>query len=437
MSSEYSIEANNLGKCYHIYDKPKHRLLQMLFRGKRQYFKEFWALKDVSLKVKKGETIGIIGQNGSGKSTLLQMICGTLNPTLGEVKVKGRVAALLELGAGFNPEFTGVENIYMTASIYGLTKDQIMEKFETIEKFADIGPYINQPVKTYSSGMYVRLAFAVIANIDADILIIDEALAVGDAIFNQKCMRFIKTFQKKGTLLFVSHDTASILSLCNKALWIDSGKAFMAGDTKKVVDKYMEDCLKKVNNKISSKTFPQNQTPHISQKKKQRKENFKNFLESDVTFFSNIENSDSFLADGAEIVDVIFNAPKHITGGEEVDFKISINIKKNIQSLITGLLLKDKLGQSLLGLNTYNKKNVISASANEFIEVSFSFTLPSLADGKYFITVAIADGDMSFHEHHHWIHEAVIIEISSREKAYGLLRGKFNSIHFERIKNAS
>ena len=176
MSSDIAIKVENLSKCYQLYEKPRDRLLQMLFRGHRQYYREFWALRDVSFEVKKGETIGIIGRNGSGKSTLLQMICGTLNPTSGSIQTHGRIAALLELGSGFNPEFTGRENVYMNASVLGLSKEEVDARFDEIVAFADIGDFIEQPVKTYSSGMYVRLAFAVIAHVDADILVIDEAL---------------------------------------------------------------------------------------------------------------------------------------------------------------------------------------------------------------------------------------------------------------------
>src|SRR3990167_2532409 len=198
MSSETAIKITNLSKCYHIYDKPHDRLLQMLMRGRKQYYREFWALNDVSFEIKKGETVGIIGRNGSGKSTLLQMICGTLNPTKGQVETHGRIAALLELGSGFNPEFTGRENVYMNASVLGLSNEEIDARFDDIAAFADIGEFIEQPVKTYSSGMMVRLAFAVIAHVDADILVIDEALSVGDAFFTQKCMRFLRKFMEKG-----------------------------------------------------------------------------------------------------------------------------------------------------------------------------------------------------------------------------------------------
>lgn len=181
MSSEVAIKIENLSKCYQIYDRPRDRLFQMLTFGRKHYFREFWALNNVSFDVKKGETIGIIGRNGSGKSTLLQMICGTVNPSSGSIQINGRVAALLELGAGFNPEFTGRENVYLSASLYGLTHDEITARFDRITEFADIAEFIDQPVKTYSSGMFVRLAFSVIVHVDADILIVDEALSVGDA----------------------------------------------------------------------------------------------------------------------------------------------------------------------------------------------------------------------------------------------------------------
>lgn len=205
-SNEIAIKVQNLSKCYHIYDNPRDRLKQFVaprlqrltWQHPKQYFREFWALKDVSFEVKKGETVGIIGRNGSGKSTLLQMICGTLTPTQGSIETNGRIAALLELGSGFNPEFTGRENVYMNASVLGLSNKEIDARFDDIVAFSDIGDFIEQPVKTYSSGMMVRLAFAVIAHVDADILIIDEALAVGDAFFTQKCMRFLRGFMKTG-----------------------------------------------------------------------------------------------------------------------------------------------------------------------------------------------------------------------------------------------
>lgn len=230
MFSEIAIRVENLSKCYHIYDRPRDRLLQLVLRGRRQYFREFWALRSVSFEVKKGETVGIVGSNGSGKSTLLQIICGTLNPTIGSVSTKGRIAALLELGSGFNPEFTGFENIYLNAAILGLSKDEIDERFDEIAAFADIGEYMAQPVKSYSSGMYVRLAFAVQAMIDPEILIVDEALAVGDEKFQRKCFSRLEVLKGKGcSILFVSHNTASIIDMCDKVLLLDRGERVIYG----------------------------------------------------------------------------------------------------------------------------------------------------------------------------------------------------------------
>jgi len=240
-SDSLAISVRNLSKCFHLYDKPRDRLLQMGSFGRRQYYREFWALRDLSFDVQRGETVGIIGRNGSGKSTLLQMICGTLTPTSGEIVTNGRIAALLELGAGFNPEFTGRENVYLNASILGLTRRETDERFDDIAAFADIGSFIDQPVKVYSSGMYVRLAFAVAINATPDLLIVDEALAVGDARFQYKCMRRIKDIQNAGAaVLFVSHDVGSVRTLCQRAVWLDKGSLRMAGEVSHVTSKYAE-----------------------------------------------------------------------------------------------------------------------------------------------------------------------------------------------------
>lgn len=241
MYSEAAIKIENLSKCYEVYEKPHKRLLQMLFRGKRKYYSEFWALKNASFEVKAGETVGIIGSNGSGKSTLLQMLCGTLNPSSGEISVRGRVAALLELGAGFNPEFTGRENVYLNAAILGLTLEEIDAQYAAIEEFAEIGEFINQPVKTYSSGMYVRLAFSVAVHTKPSILVVDEALSVGDARFQAKCLDRIKQMKDSGvSILFVSHDVAAVRTLCDRALWLDKGSVRALGDVFPVTAQYTE-----------------------------------------------------------------------------------------------------------------------------------------------------------------------------------------------------
>lgn len=241
MSSNTAIAVNNLSKCFHIYDKPRDRLMQMFARGRKQYFREFWALQDVSFTINRGETVGILGRNGSGKSTLLQMICGTLNQTHGDIMTHGRVAALLELGSGFNPEFSGRENVYMNAAVLGLTRDETEARFAEIEAFAEIGEFIDQPVKTYSSGMMVRLAFAVAINVDPQILIVDEALSVGDELFQRKCFARIEAIKASGaTILFVSHSGSAVIELCTRAILLDKGEKLAEGVPKVIVGQYQK-----------------------------------------------------------------------------------------------------------------------------------------------------------------------------------------------------
>ena len=247
-SNDIAIRVSNLSKCYEIYDSPRDRLkrfvmprlMKMAGNVSKQYFREFWALKDVSFEIKKGEILGIIGRNGSGKSTLLQMICGTLTPTNGSIETNGRIAALLELGSGFNPEFTGRENVYMNASVLGLTNQEIDERFDDIVAFADIGEFIEQPVKTYSSGMIVRLAFSVSICLNPEILIIDEALAVGDLAFQFKCLDRLTRLTSQGvSILFVSHDMNMIKSLSNRVLYIGGDQICRNGTPEEMAEFYL------------------------------------------------------------------------------------------------------------------------------------------------------------------------------------------------------
>ncbi|MCC6886912.1 MAG: ABC transporter ATP-binding protein [Hyphomicrobiales bacterium] len=239
MSSEIDIRVRNLSKVYRIYEKPEHRLIQMATLGRIRPFTEFAALHDINLDVRRGETVGIIGRNGCGKSTLLQIICGTLQPTAGSVEVQGRIAALLELGAGFNAEFTGRENVYMNGAILGFSREEMDARFESIAAFAGIGDFIERPVKMYSSGMFVRLAFAVAAAVEPDILVVDEALAVGDEAFQRKCFARIEAIKERGgTILFVSHGAQTIVQLCDRAVLLDAGEKLLEGEPKGVVSQY-------------------------------------------------------------------------------------------------------------------------------------------------------------------------------------------------------
>jgi len=446
MSSEIAIKVEKLSKCYQIYNQPNDRLkqsiyprLQRLFgRQPKQYFREFWALKDVSFEIKKGETVGIIGRNGCGKSTLLQMICGTLNPTGGNIQSIGRIAALLELGSGFNPEFSGRENVYMNATLLGLSSEQIHARFRDIIAFADIGDFIEQPVKTYSSGMMVRLAFAVIAHVDADILVIDEALAVGDAFFTQKCMRFLREFMQNGTVLFVSHDTSAINNLCDRAIWIEQGALIQQGTPKDVSEAYLEAYYEQQQGKSSS-TKLKTRKPQITPSKDQRL-NFINAtnLRNDLRIFEFNPACASFGSRGAHIQNVALldneGTPlSWVVGGEQVSLLIHATTVVDLDSPVLGFFIKDRLGQNLFGENTYlaHKDAPVSCKAGVGITATFTFTMPILPSGDYTINVAIADGTQDRHIQHHWIHDALAIKSHSSSVSTGLIGIPMHDIKLE------
>ena len=231
-------------KCHKLYAQHGDRLKQLLAGKRKRYYREFWALRHVDLELKRGEMLGVIGENGAGKSTLLHLICGTLHPNEGTAQVHGRLAAMLELGAGFNREFTGRENVFLSAAVMGLTQQQIAERFDAIAAFADIGQFLELPVKTYSSGMYARLAFAICAHVDADILIVDEILGVGDAAFQRKSMRFLEQFCETGTMLLVSHDSGTVARLCQRALWLERGEVRALGPAEEVCARYLQNKAK-------------------------------------------------------------------------------------------------------------------------------------------------------------------------------------------------
>lgn len=439
MSSDFAIKVENLSKCYHIYDQPRDRLLQMLTRGRRQYYREFWALSDISFEIKKGETFGIVGRNGSGKSTLLQMICGTLNPTAGALQINGRIAALLELGSGFNPEFTGRENVYLNASVLGLTNKEIDERFEQIKEFADIGDFIEQPIKTYSSGMVVRLAFAVIAHVDADILVIDEALAVGDAVFTQKCMRYLRSFMKNGTILFVSHDTASVMNLCSEAIWLNKGAVQQIGAAKEVIESYVQF----VNQEIYGESVVLKNIPgkklieteivdlEVSSENNYVDEN------TSAAFFSQLNESSGWQTGSAEVISVnLLNKDNSqvslLRGGELVRLEIIAKANTKVYSPILGWFIKDRLGQSLFGEHTYTYlEEPLEIDAGQKIKAVFQFYLPLLPNGEYTVTVSVAEGNPTDNIQHHWLHDALLIKVSSDKLRYGLVGIPFKEVNVE------
>jgi len=427
------ISVRAVSKCYQIYDRPSDRLkqsvmprLQRLARLPPQnYFREFWALRNIGFSVPRGETVGIIGRNGSGKSTLLQIVCGTLSATAGEIDVRGRIAALLELGSGFNPEFTGRENVFLNAMVLGLTHDEVEQRFDSIASFADIGDFIDQPIKTYSSGMSVRLAFAVIAHVDADILVIDEALAVGDAVFTQKCMRFLRRFKEQGTILFVSHDVGSIMSLCSQAVWLDQGQMRMAGSANDVADAYLRYCNQQVMGEEKTARALSDAAPAATTATVDH--------DTRLDFFQNVVHSDGWATGDAEITSVTLTSPEgdefsNFRGGERVVLSIQAIAHSALASPIIGFLVKDRLGQALFGQNTFVEGSAQPAEEGETLQATFGFTLPMLPNGEYSMTVSIADGDPTVHIQHHWLHDAVLINVQSTKLRYGLV-----GIPFERV----
>ena len=438
MSSEFAIKVENLSKCYQIYNSPRDRLKQFLVPRikhvlggqSKNYFREFWALRDVSFEVQKGKTVGIIGRNGSGKSTLLQMICGTLSSNSGCIQTNGRVAALLELGSGFNPEFTGRENVYMNAALLGLKREKIDKRFIDIADFADIGDFIEQPVKTYSSGMMVRLAFAVIAHVDADILVIDEALAVGDAFFTQKCMRFLRKFMKTGTFLYVSHVLNSIKNLCDYAIWLERGKVLHEGVPKKVCELYLEAFYEEQQGKSSTTMFRTiKKTVELAPAKDKRLDliNTSN-LRNDLKLFNFDPDGASFGKGGAQIylvrlLDDNMQPLAWIVGGEKITLRIIARAHQDLYAPIIGFFVKDRLGQILFSDNTflsYIEKPVHCLKGSE-LQADFVFYMPLLPAGDYSITAAIADGTQVEHVQHHWIHDVVFFRSESSSVATGLV----------------
>lgn len=429
-----AIAASGVTKCYQIYARPQDRLRQAILPRLRhalgfapaRYYSEFWALREVGFRIEKGETVAIIGKNGSGKSTLLQILCGTLTPTSGEVAVEGRVAALLELGSGFNPEYTGRENVYLNGSVLGLTRRQVEERFDAIVAFAEIGDFIDQPVKTYSSGMYVRLAFAVIANVDADVLVVDEALSVGDVFFAQKCMRFLRDFQDRGgTLVFVSHSSAAVVNLCRRAIWLEQGRVVMDGPAKEVSEAYH---AKKYGMDVKGAAVEDgldadgadaglavDDLPAEGDRCDLRVFKFRGARTSFGDGRASIANVELQGADGVRVV--------QLQGGEDVRLVVEADVQEAIDSPIVGFFLKDSQGQHLFGTNTYlsGRGQQPPAAAGQCLRAEFAFRMPYLPAGSYTVDVAIADGTYFEHVQNVWAFDALALTSISSTLSGGLV----------------
>lgn len=392
-----AIRVQNISKRYQIYDAPRDRLKQfvlprlrrMVGKLPKQYFREFSALNSVSFEVTKGETVGIIGRNGAGKSTLLQILCGTLTPTDGTVEINGRVAALLELGSGFNTEFSGRENIYLNAGVLGLSKQEIDARFNDIVAFADIGDFLDQPVKTYSSGMYVRLAFSVVVHVDADILIVDEALSVGDMYFQAKCMEHMKQLMKSGvTVLFVSHDIGAVKALCNRAVYLDHGKVLLSGATDVVAEAY-----------YGKKVTATQSTVEVRLKESSQAENCESgFSPEDHTAQSQFSAKARFhrIQNGmAELLNVqLFDQAGQLLDlvnfGEVATLRVTLKANVTLPSLGVAYHIRDKNGTDVVYSDTgIEDSHLVNLEAGEIAVMDWSFKM-QLREGDYSFAVMLS-----------------------------------------------
>lgn len=444
MCSDAAIVLQDISKYYEIYARPSLRLLQMLWRGRKRFYEAYWACADINLTIGKGECLGIIGRNGAGKSTLLQLIAGTLAPSGGKRCVNGRLAALLELGSGFNPEFSGRDNVFLNAAILGLSQKEIASRYEAIANFADIGAFLDQPVKTYSSGMALRLAFAVMANVDADILVIDEALAVGDAFFTQKCMRFLREFMASHTVVLVSHDMNAITSLCTRAVLMEAGRISLSGSPQAVARKYLEDLYAAQQGDINlhKRAEPETQETAIPAARivDMRAELIRNSnLRNDLQIWQFNACESGFGTGACAIADVWFANAKGekyswICGGEVVSLHIVCRVYAQVSQPVIGFFVTNAYGQQLFGDNTWLawQGREPKCEPGDCLHTVFKFQMPVLAPGEYFVTCAIGEGTPEKHVQHHWRHEALAFTAHTSSIASGLVGVPMLAIDMQR-----
>ena len=411
------LSVSGVEKMYEIYAKPLHRLLQYIVGPRKKYYTEFWALKDINFEIRKGESFGIMGRNGAGKTTLLQCIAGTLTKTGGRIVSDGRMTALLELGSGFNPDFTGRENVYMNGTVLGIGRKDMDKRIQSIEEFADIGDFFDRPVKTYSQGMYARLAFSVMANIDPDILIIDEALAVGDAIFRHRCMLRINQLKDRGTtILYVAHDAGSVRRLCDRVLWLDNGKMKMIGPSAEVIQAYLEDQFEVVTEsngrepiehelevepeaspnaspESAPKTNPKTSSQAIAQPVKGIGDGF-------PPIESTIPGGDYRVGDRlVEILGVgVYNSQRQkstvIEAGGDMYLRLSFANKsphERVQSLQTGWTLKNNCDEDISALHSGTQGSPVpELKPSEQVTVTWKIRIPFLQPGSYAVTMGVS-----------------------------------------------
>lgn len=407
-----AISVKNVTKIYKLYDKPLDRLKESIHPFHKKYHEPFFALDNVSFEIEKGETVGIIGTNGSGKSTILKIITGVLQQTTGEVKIQGNVSALLELGAGFDMEYTGIENIYMNGAVLGYSEEEMSRKKDEILEFADIGDFVYQPVKTYSSGMLVRLAFALAINVEPEILIIDEALAVGDAFFQAKCFHKLEEIKEKGTtILFVSHDIVSVKKLCSRAVWLDRGNLREIGDAKEVCEKYLSMQIEEQNREMAKLVETMTLENTVDE-----------IIQGDKKMFRAVNLNQSIEVSGSKQGEILSfyiknENDKEVTVLETKKryvFGMLVRFNQNLENVLFGFEMENVRGVKLFSVNNFLTDEVLDkVSAGELYEVSFEIELPRICTGEYLISPSLAAGSQDSHVVLQRIHNYMKITIDN------------------------
>ena len=425
-----AIEVKDVTKIYRLYDKPIDRLKESLNFKHKSYHKDFYALNKLSFQVEKGQTVGIIGTNGSGKSTILKIITGVLTPPTGEVKVDGKISALLELGAGFNMDYTGIENIYMNGTMMGYTKKEMDDKLQDILDFADIGDFVYQPVKTYSSGMFVRLAFALNINVDPEILIVDEALSVGDVFFQAKCYRKMEEIRQKGTtILMVTHDMGSIIKYCDKVVLLNKGEFIAEGEPGRMVDLYkkilanqMDSLQEELDNDFSGGIEIEGAERKVLSSKEAAKAHNSGLMKEKITINSNRTE----YGDGrAEIFDLgLFDARGNLTNllikGEMFTIKERIRFNAPLQNPIFTYTIKDKKGTDLSGTNTmYEGADIKPVEPGDVYDVSFTQKM-TLQGGEYLLSMSCTGFEGEEHVVYHRLYDVANITVISNKNTVGV-----------------
>ncbi len=442
--NENAIEVRGVSKFYNLYERPQDRVKELFSLTKKKYHTLYKALDRISFTVKKGETLGIIGRNGAGKSTLLKLITGVITPSEGSIETHGEISALLELGTGFNPEYTGYENIFLNGSMRGFSDEEMQEKVKEIVDFADIGEYMGQPVKTYSSGMFARLAFAVMISFKPEILIVDEALSVGDIFFQQKCNTFMKEEMKGVTKLLVTHDMNSIANMADRVILIDRGKIIREGKPLEVIEDYLkllhtsvfqseEAAAKDEDARLNAATEAEAEALALEAAAREKEKAEIGWVDAPK---ESIGGAQDILIDRCRML-INGEAVDVVKPGDAVRIELLLHSKKDADNIIIGYTFKDKYGNSIFAQSTLGENIMIEGvKLGEVRKASLSFHWPEVKEGDYFLTLGIGEGyDQMVHTVQCWVHSVLHVQAIALKPMHGVINHVIEEFKIERIEH--